>query len=56
MTVSVAMATYNGEEYIEKQIDSILNQSCAPNQIVVCDDCSCDNTLNILYDYAKKSK
>ena len=47
-TISVAMATYNGERYIQEQIDSILNQTYLPTEIIICDDCSTDNTWNIL--------
>lgn len=46
--ISVVMATYNGEKYIEEQINSIVNQSYAPNEIVICDDCSSDNTLSVI--------
>lgn len=50
--VSVAMATYNGERFIKEQIDSILCQTIKPSEIVICDDCSTDNTWNILQQYA----
>ncbi len=46
--ISVAMCTYNGERYIEEQVSSILNQSQKVDEIVVCDDCSTDRTINIL--------
>ena len=51
--VSVAMATYNGERFIKEQIDSILRQSIQNIEIVICDDCSTDNTWEILQQYAK---
>ena len=40
--ISVAMTTYNGEKYIRKQIESILNQSMKVDEIIVCDDGSTD--------------
>lgn len=46
--ISIAMCTYNGEKYIKEQIESIINQSLVPDEIVICDDCSKDNTLNII--------
>lgn len=48
MDVSVAVCTYNGEDYLNTQLDSILNQTLEPNEIVVCDDGSTDNTVSIL--------
>ena len=56
MKISVAMATYNGEKYIEKQIDSLLNQTLLPNEIIVCDDCSSDKTYDILKQYSIENK
>lgn len=50
-TLAIFMATYNGELYLAEQIDSILNQSHKNIKIVVSDDGSTDNTLNILADY-----
>lgn len=46
--VSVAMCTFNGEKYIKEQIESIINQGLVPDEIVICDDCSKDNTVNII--------
>ncbi|WP_369770222.1 glycosyltransferase, partial [Geobacillus sp. WSUCF1] len=43
------MCTYNGEKYLEEQMNSLVNQSYKPYEIVICDDFSTDNTLNILY-------
>jgi glycosyltransferase involved in cell wall biosynthesis len=49
--ISVAMATYNGEKYLEEQLDSILSQTLKPSEIIVCDDHSTDNTGQILEKY-----
>lgn len=54
MRISVVMATYNGEKYIAKQIDSIMNQSVKPDEVIIYDDCSNDNTWNILNIYKEK--
>lgn len=48
LTVSVAMATFNGEQYIAKQIESILEQSLPPVELVIADDGSVDRTLEIV--------
>lgn len=54
MKISIAMATYNGAKYIREQLNSILNQTIQDFELVVCDDCSTDDTWNILQEYAKK--
>lgn len=46
--ISVAMTTYNGEKYIKEQIYSILNQTHPVDEIIICDDCSSDNTEIII--------
>lgn len=53
-TVSVVMCTYNGEKYLREQMDSILAQTYPIHEIIVCDDCSTDGTMNILQEYATK--
>ena len=47
-SLSVVMATFNGEAFIEAQLDSILRQTRLPDEIVICDDGSTDNTLAIV--------
>jgi glycosyltransferase involved in cell wall biosynthesis len=54
MKVSVALPTYNGEEYLEEQLESILNQTKVPDEIVIRDDCSGDGTCSILREYEDK--
>lgn len=55
MKVAVLMSTYNGEEYLEKQLDSILSQNCDYSiEIIIRDDGSTDNTKNILKKYCKQ--
>jgi glycosyltransferase involved in cell wall biosynthesis len=56
MTISVAMATYNGAAYLRQQLDSILAQTRPPEELVVCDDCSTDETVPILREYAEHSR
>ena len=43
--IEVIMCTFNGSEFIEAQLESILNQSLQPNIISIYDDCSTDDTL-----------
>ena len=47
-TVSVAMATYNGERFLQEQLDSLARQTLCPFELVVCDDGSTDSTVDIL--------
>jgi glycosyltransferase involved in cell wall biosynthesis len=56
MDISVAMAVHNGQAYLEQQLDSILNQTLTPCEIVVSDDGSSDNTLAIVEKFARKEK
>lgn len=51
-TVAVLLSTYNGETFLSKQIDSLLNQKDVNLKIVIRDDGSKDNTLSILQQYA----
>ena len=47
------MATYNGEKYLREQLDSILTQTQQNFELIVCDDCSTDSTVQILREYEK---
>lgn len=49
--ISVCIATYNGEHYISEQIQSILVQLSINDEIVISDDCSTDNTLDIIKSF-----
>ena len=48
MKSSICLATYNGERFIGEQMESILNQINNDDEIIIVDDCSNDNTVNIL--------
>lgn len=50
-TVSVVMATYNGEKYLREQLDSIINQTYPIHEIIIQDDCSTDGTVAIIKEY-----
>ena len=49
--VSVVMGTYNGEKYLAEQLDSILNQTYTPLELVISDDASVDGTRRVLQKY-----
>lgn len=46
--ISVALCTYNGEKFIERQLESIFNQSLAVSEIIICDDNSTDKTEEVI--------
>lgn len=52
--ISVAMTTYNGEKYVEEQLESIRKQTRSVDEIVVVDDGSTDDTVDIVRNYARK--
>jgi len=49
--ISVCMATFNGELYIEEQLTSILNQLEQNDEIVISDDGSTDKTIEIIKSF-----
>ena len=55
MTVSVCMGTYNGETYIEQQLNTILWQTKAPEEVILCDDGSTDSTVSIIEQFIRKN-
>ena len=48
MMVSVCIATYNGEKFIETQLRSILSQLDEHDEVIISDDCSTDRTTSIV--------
>ena len=52
--IEILLATYNGEKYVGEQIDSIINQTYHNWILLIRDDNSKDNTLEILKEYEKK--
>lgn len=54
--VSIIVPIYNGEKYLNRCIDSLLNQSYKNNEYIFVNDGSSDNTLSILKQYAKNDK
>ncbi len=50
--ISIALCTYNGEEYLAEQLESYSRQTRQPDQLIVCDDASSDDTVKILEEFA----
>ena len=55
LQVSVAMCTYNGSRYLEEQLLSIFGQTLPPDEIVLLDDCSSDDTVALAEKLLSKS-
>ena len=53
--ISIAMATYNGKVYLEEQFQSLFAQTRQPDEVVVYDDASSDNTLSLLTDLQSRA-
>lgn len=53
--LSLLMSTYNGEKFIEQQLNSILNQSLPLDEVIIIDDCSTDKTVQIINDFIKRN-
>jgi len=53
--ISVALCTYNGEKFLREQLDSIAQQTLLPDELVVCDDRSSDNTIAILEEFKQRA-
>lgn len=54
MKISIALCSYNGAHYISDQLKSIKLQTRMPDELVVCDDGSNDETLAILYAFKEE--
>ncbi|MGT2932490.1 glycosyltransferase [Streptococcus catagoni] len=53
---AVLMATYNGQHFIEDQLDSIKNQTLSPDYVLMRDDCSTDKTVEVVTNYIKENE
>lgn len=54
MRTSLIMSTYNGEDYIEEQLYSIINQTVQIDEVIIKDDCSSDKTVDIISDFIQE--
>jgi Glycosyl transferase family 2 len=54
-SVSVVMATYNGAQFLEPQLASIAAQTRLPDELVVCDDQSSDESVEIVERFASRA-
>lgn len=54
MKISVCLTTYNGELFLKQQLDSIINQLPINGEIIISDDGSIDQTLNLLESFSQQ--
>jgi glycosyltransferase involved in cell wall biosynthesis len=54
LKTSIALCTYNGDRFLKEQLQSLENQSIPANEIIICDDDSTDNTLQIIQEFSAK--
>ena len=55
MKLSVLMSTYRGTEYVTEQLESLRTQTRVPDEVVVVDDCSPDDTVEVVRDYIESN-
>lgn len=54
MNISVYITSYNQRDYLIEAIESVLSQTLTPYQIIVIDDCSVDDSQDVIADYARR--
>lgn len=54
-TISIALCTYNGEAYLKTQLQSIQAQTRLPDELIICDDASTDQTIASLRNFAAQA-
>ncbi|HGM6067310.1 TPA: glycosyltransferase family 2 protein [Stenotrophomonas maltophilia] len=55
-SISIAVCTYNGERFLQEQLDSLLAQTRHPDQLVIRDDASSDGTLALLRAFVPRAE
>lgn len=53
--VSIALATFNGEQYLSEQLESLVQQTRKPDELIIVDDCSGDSTLGKVRAFVQKA-
>jgi len=52
--ISVALCTYNGSQYLQEQLDSIASQTRLPDELIICDDRSSDDSVRIVRNFVNR--
>ena len=56
MNTTVVLSTYNGEKYIATLLESLMHQTVAADEVLICDDCSSDQTVKIIKKFILDNK
>jgi len=56
MNLSIALATYNGAAYLKEQLESFAAQTRTPDELVISDDQSTDDTLRLIEEFAATAR
>lgn len=54
-SVSIVMSTFNGERFLDEQLDSLASQTSLPLELIVADDCSTDRSLAVVEVFAQRA-
>jgi glycosyltransferase involved in cell wall biosynthesis len=55
VSTSIALATFNGEAYLRRQLESLAWQTRTPDELVIADDCSRDGTVAIIEEFSRSA-
>ena len=56
MNLSIIMPVYNAEKYLKKSLDSFVKHLTDNDELIIVNDCSIDESLNLIENYKKKNK
>jgi glycosyltransferase involved in cell wall biosynthesis len=54
-TISIALCTYNGAPHLQQQLDSLVEQEILPNELIISDDASTDETLAMVRQFSARA-
>ena len=52
--ISIALSIYNGEPYIKKQLESLIQQTRPADEVILIDDCSTDKTVEVVEQFVRE--
>lgn len=55
LSISIAMCTYNGAQFLPEQLDTIARQSRLPDELVICDDRSSDGSAETIVAFSRRA-